>query len=90
MQGIRVLITTSDDLTDIKFNLYDNDVKVMSDIDQPDLSYMIDENTYNGSHKIELSYYKADNLNIESGRFLVLDENFTTPALNFTITWSII
>ena len=89
MQGIRVLIETQDDLTNIKFNLYDNDVKVMQDIDQPDFNYLTDE-LYGGLHKLELTYYKDDNLDVESGRFPVLEENFTAPALNFSITWSII
>ncbi len=89
MQGIRVLINTNDDLTDIKFKLYDNDELVMDDIDQPDFNFITDD-LYGGLHKIELSYYKDDNLDVESGKFFVLEENFTAPALNFTITWSII
>ena len=88
MQGIRVLIETADDLTNIKFNLYDNGTKVMSDIDQPDFNFLTDD-LYGGQHKLELTYYKDDNLDIESGKFFVLEENFTAPALDFTISWSI-
>jgi hypothetical protein len=89
MQGINVAINTTDDLTAIKFNLYDNDVQVMTDIDQPNFAYLTDD-LYGGFHTLELSYYKDDNLDIESGRFPVLAENFTAPALAFTVTWSII
>lgn len=86
MEGIRVLINTTDDLTDIKFNLYDNDVFVMT-ADTPDFNYLTDD-LYGGFHTLELTYYKDDNLDVESGRFPVLAENFTAPALTFTITWS--
>lgn len=89
MNGIRVLIETSDDLTDIKFNLYDNNIMVLTDIDTPDFNYLTDD-LYGGYHTLELTYYKDDNLDVESGRFPVLAENFTAPALDFTISWSIL
>ena len=86
MEGIRVLIETENDLTDIKFNLYDNDVLVLGDIDVPDFNYLTDD-LYGGFHTLELTYYKDDNLDVESGRFPVLAENFTAPALDFSISW---
>ena len=86
MDGIRVLVSTTDDLTNIKFNLYDNDVFQMT-ADVPDFNYLTDE-LYGGAHTLELTYFKDDNLDVESGRFFILEENFTAPALNFTITWS--
>ena len=89
MQGIRVLIETTDDLSLIKFNLYDNNALVLQDIDTPDFNYLTGD-LYGGAHKLELTYYKDDNLDVESGRFFVLEENFTAPALDFTVTWSII
>ena len=88
MQGIRVHVATPDDLTDIRFKLYDNEEAVIENINTVDFDYLIQE-PYTGVHKLELTYYETWNPTNESHRIEILNRNFTLKTLALEITYEI-
>lgn len=89
MNGIRVFLHSAQDLTNYRFNLYDNGVEVLPAINQPELSYLV-EPGYTGTHRIELDYYHIDNEEMLSDKILVLERNFTKPVIaDLTVSYEI-
>ncbi len=88
MQGIRIHVATPDDLTDIRFRLYDNEEAVIDNINTVDFDYLIQE-PYEGVHTLELTYYETWNPTNESAPIEILSRNFTLRQLSLTITYEI-
>ena len=88
MQGFRINVSTPDDLTDIRFRLYDNEVMVIDDIGTADFNYLITE-PYEGLHTLDLTYFQTWNPSNESATHEILSRNFTLTQLTLTVTYEI-
>lgn len=80
MIGIRILLSSTSDMTNYRFNLYDNGEPVLMAANAPDFNYLVDEN-YSGVHRLELDYFHVDNEDLFSDKILVVERNFTRPVL---------
>ncbi|WP_321367897.1 hypothetical protein [uncultured Desulfuromusa sp.] len=85
MKGFHIQIDTADDLTGIKFALYDNDERVMPQIDTVNFDYLVDAD-YSGEHTLELTYYREGLPEVESDRINFYSGNFTLPTLTLEVT----
>jgi hypothetical protein len=89
MQGFRIHVSTPDDLTDIRFRLYDNDNLVIDNIGTVDFDYLVDK-TYTGKHKLDLTYFQTWNTDAESTKHEIFNRNFTLPVLTIITSYEII
>lgn len=85
MQGFHVQIDSTDDLTGIKFALYDNGEKVVPAVDTVNFDYLVADD-YAGEHVLELTYYRSGLPEIESEPIEFYSGNFTLPTLTLKIT----
>jgi len=88
MQGFTIHVSTPDDLTDIRFRLYDNDSLVVDNIGTVDFDYLVQD--YSGQHKLELSYFQTWNTDVESTKHEIFSRNFTLPVLTIVTSYEII
>ena len=85
MRGFSVNIATADDVTGIRFRLYDNDELVVDNIGTLDFEYLIEE-PYVGEHALAITYFREVLPDVESAPQEFFRENFTLPTLNLVVT----
>ncbi len=88
MQGFTIHVSTPDDLTDIRFRLYDNDSLVVDNIGTVDFDYLVQD--YSGQHKLELVYFQTWNTDVESTKHEIFNMDFTLPVLTIVTSYEII
>lgn len=90
MQGIRINVATTSDLTNIKFNLYDNGEVVVAAANSASFDYLVGESSYTGVHKLELEYFHVESPDLPSEKVLIVERNFTRPVLeNLVVTYEV-
>ena len=85
MTGFSINITTQDDVTGIRFRLYDNNELVVDNIGTLDFEYLVPPD-YAGEHVLSIAYYRETIPSIESVKQEFYRENFTLPTLTLTVT----
>lgn len=89
MQGIRINVATTSDLTNIRFNLYDNGEVVVAAANSANFDYLVDSG-FTGVHKLELEYFHVESPDLPSEKVLIVERNFTRPVLeNLVVTYEI-
>ncbi len=85
MQGFRIKVNTQDDLTGIRFRIYDNGQLAIDNVGAVDFQYL-PEMPYEGNHTLELSYFDEELPGLESNRMEILSRNFTLRKLTLEVS----
>jgi hypothetical protein len=89
MTGYHLKINITNKPEDIRFRLYDNNSLVVDNINEPDFSYLVDEN-YSGVHTLTMTYYQEFMPSKESDKQEVYSKDFTLPTLEYTVDVSLL